>query len=133
MLTSIWSKVGFMGIKLDMSKAHDRVEWGFLEEVIRKMGFPERWIVWVMEYFCSVTYAIIVNGQPMGHIKPMRGLRQGDPLSPYLFLICAEPLSFMLRQAKNNWVISRVPTSKRGPKISHLFFADDNLFFCKAN
>jgi hypothetical protein len=133
MHTSMWSKVGFMGIKLDMSKAYDRVEWGFLEEVMKKMGFPNRWINWVMECVRSVTYSIIVNGQPVGHIKPMRGLRQGDPISPYLFLICAEALSAMLNQAEVRGVISGVPTSKRGPKISHLFFADDSLLFCKAN
>jgi hypothetical protein len=133
MHTSMWSKVGFMGIKLDMSKAYDRVEWVFLEEVMKKMGFPERWIAWVMECVRSVSYSILVNGQPVGNIKPTRGLRQGDPISPYLFLICAEALSSMLNQAENNGVISRVPTSKRGPKISHLFFADDSLLFCKAN
>jgi hypothetical protein len=133
MHTSMWSRVGFMGIKLDMSKAYDRVEWGFLEEVMKKMGFPERWIAWVMECVRSVSYSILVNGQPVGNIKPRRGLRQGDPISPYLFLMCAEALSSMLSQAENNGVITGVPTSKRGPKITHLFFADDSLLFCKAN
>jgi hypothetical protein len=133
MHTSMWSKVGFMGIKLDMSKAYNRVEWSFLEEVMKKMGFPKKWIDWVMECVRSVTYSIIVNGQPVGHIKPMKGLRQGDPISPYLFLICAEDLSAMLIQAELRGVISGVPISKRGPKISHLFFADDSLLFCKVN
>ena len=69
----------------------------------------------------------------MGNIKPSRGLRQGDPLSPYLFLLCAEALNSMLIQAKANGVISRVPTSKNSPKISHMFFVDDGFLFCKAN
>jgi hypothetical protein len=133
MHTRMWSKVGYMGIKLDMSKAYDRVEWAFLEAVMCKMGFPDKWINLIMECVRTVSYAIIVNGQPVGHIVPERGLRQGDPLSPYLFLICAESLSAMLSKAERNGIITGVPTSKNGPRINHLFFADDSLLFCKAN
>jgi hypothetical protein len=133
MQTRLWSKVGFMGIKLDMSKAYDRVEWDFLEAVMVKMGFAERWISLIMACVRSVTYSIVVNGVPVGNIKPTRGLRQGDSISPYLFLICAEALSAMLCKAESTGVIIGVPTSKRGPKLTHLFFADDSLLFCKAN
>jgi hypothetical protein len=65
--------------------------------------------------------------------QPSRGLRQGDPMSPYLFLICAEVLSSLLFQAERKGVISGVPTSPKGPRISHLFFSDDSMIFCKAN
>ena len=75
-----------------------------------KMGFSDRRISWVMECVRSVSYSIIVNSQPVGQIKLMRGLRQGDPISPYLFLICVEVLSFMLIQAESRGVISGVPT-----------------------
>jgi hypothetical protein len=129
----MWSKVGYMGIKLDMSKAYDRVKWGFLEAVMSKLGFLYRWIKLTMECVKTVSYAIVVNGQRVGSIKPSRGLRQGDPLSPYLFLFCVEALSSMLCLVENNRVIIGVPTSKRGPRISHLFFANDNLLFYKAN
>jgi hypothetical protein len=125
--------VGFMGIKLDMSKAYDKVEWDFLEAVMGKMGFSERWVSLIMVCVRSVTYSIVINGQLVGNIIPSRGIRQGDPISSYLFILCAEALSAMLNQAENMGVITGMPTSKRGPRLSHLFFADNNLLFCKAN
>ena len=131
--TRMWSKVGYMGIKPDMSKTYDRVEWAFLESVMCKMGFPTRWIQMIMECVRTVIYAILVNGQSVGHIIPKKGLWQGDPLSPYLFLICTEALSAMLSKAEKNGIKIGVHTSKNGPKISHLFFVDDSLLYCKAN
>ena len=80
----------------------------------------------------SVTYAIRLNGQPYGMITPTRGLQQGDPLSPYLFLICAEGLSALLHKASLKNDLRGVAALTRGPQISHLFFADDSLIFCKA-
>lgn len=133
MHTRMWSKVGIMGIKLDMSKAYDRVEWVFLEAVMKKMSFLDRWIKLIMECVQLVTYAILINGQYVWKIKPSRGLQQGDPISPYLFLICVAALSFLLSQAKNRGIITGVPTSKNGPRLSHRFFADDSLLFCKVN
>jgi hypothetical protein len=122
-----------MAIKLDMSKAYDHVEWEFLEAVMNKLGFDPRWIALIMECVKTVKYAVVVNGNPAGHIVPSHGIRQGDPLSPYLFLLCAEALSNMLHRAERKGIITGVPTSKKGPRINHLFFADDSLLFCKAN
>ena len=81
----------------------------------------------------TVTYSLKINGVPSGSIIPTRGLRQGDPLSPYLFLICAEGLSTLIKKSVENGVLHGVAACKRGPSISHLFFADDNLIFCKAS
>nr|XP_023887252.1 uncharacterized protein LOC111999356 [Quercus suber] len=73
-----------------------------------------------------------INGQPCGKLHPTRGLRQGDPLSPYLFLICAEGLSALLHNAVQWKKLKGVAASARGPKVSHLFFADDSIIFGQA-
>jgi hypothetical protein len=96
------------------------------------MGFGERWIALIMMFVRTVKYSVIVNGNPCGIITPSRGIRQGDPISPYLFLICAEALSAMITRANGDERLTGVPTSKRGPRISHLFLVDDNLLFCRA-
>ena len=79
---------GYMTIKLDMSKAYDRVEWPFLEGLVRRMGFNEGWTNMIMLCVKIVTYSVLVNGEPCGMIHP-RGIRQGDPISHFPFLIFA--------------------------------------------
>ena len=89
---------------------------------MRKMGFSERWIGLIMVCVRSVTYSILVNGEPKGMIQPSRGLRQGDPLSPFLFLLCTEGLHGLINKAANNDDIHGFSLCKRGPKLTHLFF-----------
>jgi hypothetical protein len=122
---------GAMALKLDMSKAYDRVEWRYLEEIMKKMGFHQKWIGLMVECISTVSYSILVNGEPHGNIQPSRGLRQGDPLSPYLFLLCAERLHSHIKKAESNGDIQGVSLCRGGPKITHLFFADDKLLFHK--
>ena len=122
-----------MALKLDTSKAYDHVEWSFLESMMRTMGFPGRCISLIMRCVKYISYSIMINGKRCGHITPTRGIRQGDPLSSYLFLLCAEGFFALLNKAATEKRIQRVSTSRRGPKITHLFFffADDSLLFCK--
>ena len=84
-----------------------------------------------MECVKSVSYSILVNGEPKGHIVPTRGIRQGDPLSPYLFLICSKGLNGLIEHAVENKHIEGVSLCRNGPKISHIFFVDDSLLFCR--
>ena len=114
-------KGGFMALKLDMSKAYDRVEWVYQVKIMEKLGFCEKWVSLVYECISSVSYSILVNGEPRGDIRPSRGLRQGDPLSPYLFLLCSKWLNRMLQRAAAEDGIRGFSLCKRGPKISHFF------------
>ncbi|GAU35453.1 hypothetical protein TSUD_364090 [Trifolium subterraneum] len=90
---------GFRALKIDISKAYDKVDWGFLRGVLTSMGFGDSWIRWIMMCVSSVNYSILMNYDKVGPIIPGRGLRQGDPLSPYLFILVAEGLTSLIHQA----------------------------------
>jgi hypothetical protein len=126
-------KKGFMAIKLDMSNAYDRVEWSFLEAMMLRLGFAVQWVQLIMRCVSSVSYAVLLNGSPLDVFSLSRGLRQGDHLSPYLFLLCAEGLSSLLSKACHDGLISGTPISARGVHLSHPLFADDSLLFCRSN
>lgn len=125
-------KDSWMALKLDMSKAYGRVEWKFLEAVLMKLGFDVRVVKLIMGCMTSAQYQISHAGKQFGSIVPERGLRQGDPLSSYLFLICIEGLSTLLNDFEIRNKIKGVKVARSAPSISHMFFADDSYIFCKA-
>nr|XP_051220950.1 uncharacterized protein LOC127339093 [Lolium perenne] len=120
-------------VKLDMMKAYDRVEWIFLEQMMSRMGFSRPWINMVMRCVSTVRFSVRLNGGNSNSFTPSRGLRQGDPLSPYLFLFCVEGFSTLLKKAQDNNMLKGVNFGMDGPHITHLLFADDSIVFLEAS
>jgi hypothetical protein len=124
---------GWCAVKLDMIKAYDRVEWAYLQGILQKLGFDEQWVSLIMRCVGTVNFQIKVNGELLQSFKPSRGLRQGDPISPYLFLLCGEGLSSLLKFYNGDWVDRGIRVCPGAPWISHLLFADDCIVFLKAD
>ncbi|KAA3475259.1 reverse transcriptase [Gossypium australe] len=120
-------------LKLDMSKAYDRVEWDFLAGMMASLGFCQEWIILIMRCVCSVSYTMGINEGISDIFTPLRGLRQGDPFSPYLFLICAEGLLTLLNEAKQKRLMIGAPLGRERFSINHFIFADDCFLFGDAS
>ncbi|RVW44349.1 LINE-1 reverse transcriptase-like [Vitis vinifera] len=130
------SNEGDVLCKLDIEKVYDHVNWKFLFAVLRKMGFREKWIKWIEWCISTVKFSVVVNGSPSGFFQSSRGLRQGDPLSPYLFVIVMEVFSCLLRRAIGGGYLSGWRVRGRSGEeilISHLLFVDDTLVFYEAS
>ncbi|RVX05136.1 LINE-1 retrotransposable element ORF2 protein [Vitis vinifera] len=115
--------------KIDFEKAYDHVSWDFLDHVLEMKGFGIRWRKWMRGCLSSVSFAVLVNGNAKGWVKASRGLRQGDPLSPFLFTIVADVLSRMLLKAEERNVLEGFKVGRNRTRVSHLQFADDTIFF----
>ncbi|XP_060969635.1 uncharacterized protein LOC133036885 [Cannabis sativa] len=126
-------KEGYMALKLDLSKAYERVEWGFLRAMVTKMGFATRFVDLVLATVGSVRYKIVHGGHVSASFVPGRGIRQGDPLSPYLFLICAEGFTSLIKKFEVEGLLKGCKIANGAPLISHMLFADDSYVYCRAN
>ena len=118
-------KDGYMTLKLDMSKAYDRIEWDFLKAIKQKMGFESQWIELSSICISLMSYKVVHGSQSVGLIIPARGLRQGDPLSPYLFILCLEGLSALMRRYEVMGRLHGVRVTQNAYVITSLLFADD--------
>lgn len=126
------TKPGLMAIKLDLQKAYDRVSWEFIHAVLLHLGFNKVFSNWILYCISSVNFEILVNGGKSESFKPSRGLRQGDPLSPYLFILGQEVLSRLLDQELRQKSINGIKTSRSGPTVTHVMYADNIILFLKA-
>lgn len=118
-----------LAFKIDLNKAYDRLEWDFLIAIMRRMGFCQRWCDLIWQCIITVSNKIMFNSEPLQPLLPKRGLRQGDPISPYLFMISQEALSINLSFGISERKLEGLQIKRNCPILSHLFSADDSIFF----
>jgi hypothetical protein len=122
--------------KLDLEKAYDHVSWDFLLYMLRRCGFGQKWCSWIGFCISTASFSVLINGSPAGFFNSSRGVRQGDPLSPFLFVIVMEAFSRMVKASVDQGLFSGFVVGNRGSEqvhISHLLFADDMLMFSGAS
>ncbi|XP_060959162.1 uncharacterized protein LOC133030439 [Cannabis sativa] len=120
-------KIGWDAIKLDMEKVFDRVEWSFLNQLLSHVGFPASFNSLIMRCLSTVQFRLSINGSLTNTFHSTRGIRQGDPLSPYLFLLIAKGLSAAIRLQQTNTNFSGIQMCRGAQPLSHLLFADDSM------
>ena len=114
-------------LKVDFEKAYDSVNWGFLKYMMRRVGMDEKWIRWMKACTFGGNMSILVNGSPTEEINVQRGLKQGDPLAPFLFLLVAEGFNGLMSNAVNRNLFKGFELNRGGMVVSHLQYADDTL------
>ncbi|XP_028061851.1 uncharacterized protein LOC114265286 [Camellia sinensis] len=120
--------------KLDIEKAYDNVDWDFLMYLLEMMQFGAKWRRWILFCISTMRMSVLVNGSPAGFLPTHRGLRQGDHLSPLLFILVMEALGRLLARAVQAGLLNgfEVGVAPGNVTVSHLFYADDALIFCDA-
>jgi len=118
-------------LKVEFEKAYDSVRWSFMFDMLHRMGFHSKWVKWVKGCLESGTMSILVNGSPTEEFRPSRGLRQDNPLAPFLFLIVAEGLVGLVRKALKENLLRGVKVGRAEIECCMLQYADDTLFMCE--
>lgn len=125
-------KAGYLALKIDLEKAYDKLEWSFIRSMLKRFNFPDILIEIIMSCITTVTTSILFNGGSLEPFEPTRGIRQGDPLSPYILIMRIDFLSQLIQEKCEAGLWKPVKASRSGPSFSHLFFADDLVLFAKA-
>ena len=126
-------KRGYMMIKIDFEKAYDRLRWSFIRDTLLELRLPQLMVDVVMNCIESAKLSVLWNGEPMETFQPSRGIRQGDPLSPYLYVLCMERLTHLIEREVQLGGWKPVRASRNGPQISTLAFVDDLILFGEAS
>ena len=126
-------RTGFMAIKIDLEKAYDKLEWSFIKEILFRVNLPQNLIKLIMSCVSTISKSIVVNRGALDQILPSRGLRQGDPLSPYIFILCMDFLGQLIEEKCSTKSWKPVRASRSGLAFSNLFFANDLVLFAKAD
>lgn len=122
-----------MVIKIDLEKTYDRLEWSFMRSMMFSLGFHEDTVELVISCISFTLTTLLFNGSQLETFNPSRGLRQGDPIFPYIFILCMEFLSSLVNKKCEDGKWRKVKASHGAPNFSHTFFADNLLLFAKAD
>ena len=122
-----------MAIKLDVERAYDRMRWGFLKKVMDQFGFAGKFIDLIMGYICDPSFTVLLNGTSTTWFKSTTGLWQGDPLSPFLFILGAKVLTRLLKREQVLEKITCFPLGDGHDHLGHLLFADDCILVAQAS
>jgi hypothetical protein len=115
-----------------MMKAYESIKWSYLRPIMEKLGFAPPCISIVADMVSSISLSVVFNGNMLEELKPTRGIRHGDPISPYLFLLAAEGLSCLLKSQNKSSHLSGVKVDTSAPPVNRLLFADYSLLFFRA-
>ena len=122
-----------MALKIDLEKAYDKLEWSFIKDMLIRFNLPRKLIDLIMSCISSISTSLLFNGGALERFLPTKRIRQGDPLSPYIFIMCMDYLGQLIQERCEDKFWIPVKASRRGPAFLHLFFANDLVLFAKAN